>query len=59
MKVRKTTFEDDLAQKEAYFLSLQPIQRLEMAEQLKRKIFFDKSFKPRTEKLTVTIHRGK
>jgi hypothetical protein len=42
MKVRKTTFEEELVQKEAYFLSLTPEERLEQHEELLKRIWGDK-----------------
>lgn len=39
IKVRKTTFEEEQKHKEDYFLSLDPIRRLEIAEETNRRIW--------------------
>lgn len=39
MKVRKTTFDEDLKDKEAYFLALSPLERLKINEELKKRIW--------------------
>lgn len=41
IKVTKTTFDDEQQQKEDYFMSLNPIKRLEIAEELRTRIWSD------------------
>ena len=44
MKVRKTTFEKDLEEKEAYYFQLSPNERLEINEELRKRIWGEKYF---------------
>jgi len=39
LKVRKTTFEKDLEEKEAYFLALTPIERLKINTEINERMF--------------------
>lgn len=57
MKVKKTTFEKDLEDKEAYYAQLSPSERLEINEELRKRIWGDKYFTSKISGARVKIIR--